>query len=230
VVVAYAVHQSGVREVIGLDVGEVESGAFWVEFIRSLKQRGLDGVRLAVSDQHEGLKAAIARVLGCPWQRCTVHFTRDMVMHCRRDQRGLVAAALREIFQAEGYEQATQRVSSVLERLQPVAPKVCALLEAAEEDLLAFYQLPGEHWGKLRSTNPLERVNKEIGRRADVVGIFPNDQAVIRLVGALLAEQNDEWLVQRRYLSVESMTLITAEPHSTDHAPELTEAGHLTAA
>ena len=98
VVVAYAVHESGVREVIGLDIGEVESGAFWTEFLRWLKRRGLSGVRLAVSDQHEGLKAAIARVLGCPWQRCTVHFTRDMVMHCRRDQRGLVAAALREIF------------------------------------------------------------------------------------------------------------------------------------
>src|SRR5881275_333332 len=118
VVVAYAVHESGVREVIGLDVGEVESGAFWVEFLRALKKRGLDGVRLAVSDQHEGLKAAIARVLACPWQRCTVHFTRDMVMHCRRDQRGLVAAALREIFNAEGYEQARERVTHVLERLK----------------------------------------------------------------------------------------------------------------
>ena len=117
VVVAYAVHESGVREVIGLDVGEVESGAFWTEFLRSLKKRGLDGVRLAVSDQHEGLKGAIARVLGCPWQRCTVHFMRDMVMHCRRDQRGLVAAALREIFNAEGYEQAKERVTHVLERL-----------------------------------------------------------------------------------------------------------------
>src|ERR1039458_3753924 len=117
-VVAYAVHESGVREVIGLDVGEVESGAFWVEFIRGLKKRGLDGVRLAISDQHEGLKAAIARVLGCPWQRCTVHFLRDMVMHCRRDQRGLVAAALREIFNADSYEQARERVGHVLERLQ----------------------------------------------------------------------------------------------------------------
>ena len=157
---------------------------------------------LAISDQHEGLKGAIARVLGCPWQRCTVHFTRDMVMHCRRDERGLVAAALREIFNAESHEQARERVTSVLERLQPVAPKVCELLEVAEEDLIAFYSFPPEHWTKLRSTNPLERVNKEIGRRADVVGIFPNDQAVIRLVGALLSEQNDEWLVQRRYLSV----------------------------
>ena len=116
-VVAYAVHESGVREVIGLDVGEVESGAFWVEFIRGLKKRGLDGVRLAISDQHEGLKAAIARVLGCPWQRCTVHFLRDMVMHCRRDQRGLVAAALREVFCAEDSRQARERVEHVLERL-----------------------------------------------------------------------------------------------------------------
>jgi putative transposase len=208
VVIAYAVHESGVREVIGLDIGEVESGAFWVEFLRSLKRRGLSGVQLAVSDQHEGLKAAIARMLSCPWQRCTVHFTRDMVMHCRRDQRGLVAAALREIFNADGYEQAKERVTSVLERLQPVAPKVCELLEQAEEDLLAFYRFPAEHWTKLRSTNPLERVNKEIGRRTDVVGIFPNDKAVIRLAGALLIEQNDEWLVSRRYLSAESMALI----------------------
>ena len=217
VVVAYAVHESGVREVIGLDVGEVKSGAFWTEFLRSLKKRGLDGVRLAISDQHEGLKAAIARVLGCPWQRCTVHFTRDMVMHCRRDQRGLVAAALREIFNAEGYKQAKERVTHVLERLASVAPKVCELLEAAEEDLIAFYSFPPEHWTKLRSTNPLERVNKEIGRRSDVVGIFPNDAAVIRLVGALLSEQNDEWLVQRRYLSVESIALILTEP--TDPEP-----------
>lgn len=207
-VVAYAVHETGVREVIGLDVGEVESGAFWTEFIRGLKKRGLTGVRLAVSDDHEGLKHAIARVLGCPWQRCTVHFVRDMLYHCRRDQRGLVAAALREVFNADDQAQARERVSHVLDRLAPVAPKVCELLEAAEEDLLAFYTFPREHWTKLRSTNPLERVNKEIGRRTDVVGIFPNDAAVIRLAGALLAEQNDEWLVQRRYLSAESMSLI----------------------
>ena len=211
-VVAYAVHESGIREVIGLDVGEVESGSFWVEFLRGLKRRGLSGVRLAITDQHEGLKAAVARVLGCPWQRCTVHFTRDMVMHCRRDQRGLVAAALREIFNADSYEQARERVTNVLERLKDVAPKVCELLEGAEEDLLAFYRLPAEHQTKLRSTNPLERVNKEIGRRTDVVGIFPNDQAVIWLTGALLIEQNDEWLVSRRYLSAESMALILQNP------------------
>jgi transposase-like protein len=206
-VVAYAVHETGVREVIGLDVGEVETGSFWTEFLRSLKKRGLSGVRLAISDQHEGLTHAIARVLGCAWQRCTVHFVRDMLAHCRRDQRGLVSAALREVFNAADQADARERAGHVLQRLEPVCPKICRLLEAAEEDLIAFYLLPREHWTKLRSTNPLERVNKEIGRRSDVVGIFPNDQAVIRLAGALLAEQTDEWLVQRRYLSVESMAL-----------------------
>jgi transposase-like protein len=219
-VVAYAVHETGLREVIGLDIGEVESSAFWIEFLRSLNKRGLEGVRLAISDQHEGLKTAIARVLGCSWQRCTVHFLRDMVMHCRRDQRGLVAAALREVFNAENQNQARERIGHVIARLQPIAPKVCRLLEDAEDDLIAFYLFPTEHWTKLRSTNPLERVNKEIGRRSDVVGIFPNDQAVIRLAGALLSEQNDEWLVQRRYLSVESMALILSAGLSGDPSLE----------
>jgi len=230
VVVAYAVHESGVREVIGLDIGEVESGAFWTEFLRSLRKRGLDGVRLAISDQHEGLKGAIARVLACTWQRCTVHFLRDMVMHCRRDQRGLVAAALREVFNADSREQARERVGHVLERLGEIAPKVCELLEAAEEDLIAFYTFPREHWTKIRSTNPLERVNKEIGRRTDVVGIFPNDAAVIRLAGALLSEQNDEWLVQRRYLSVESMALTLAGREQTEQPQDEQEVPSLSAA
>jgi transposase-like protein len=223
-VVAYAVHESGLREVIGLDIGEVESGSFWVEFLRGLKKRGLSGVRLAISDQHEGLKHAIARVLGCPWQRCTVHFVRDMLAHCRRDQRGLVSAALREVFNAEDQPQSRERIGHVLERLEPVAPKVCTLLEEAEEDLIAFYLLPSEHWSKLRSTNPLERVNKEIGRRSDVVGIFPNDQAVIRLAGALLAEQTDEWLVQRRYLSAESMALVLDAPQFQENSLEQQQA------
>ena len=215
-VVAYAVHETGVREVIGLDIGEVESGAFWLEFLRGLKQRGLQGVQLAISDQHEGLKQAIARTMSCPWQRCTVHFVRDMVMHCRRDQRNLVSAALREVFNAEDRDDARRRVTQVIERLQGPAPKVCALLESAEEDLIAFYQLPKDHWPKLRSTNPLERVNKEIGRRTDVVGIFPNDASAIRLAGALLSEQNDEWLVARRYLSAESMALILTSPDNSE--------------
>jgi putative transposase len=150
-------------------------------------------------------------------------------MHCRRDQRGLVAAALREIFNAESYEQAKARVTSVLERLAPVTPKVCELLEEAEEGLLAFYRFPPEHWTKLRSTNPLERVNKEIGRRTDVVGIFPNDKAVIRLAGALLIEQNDEWLISRRYLSAESMALILQNDTEQDTLEPGEEVGSLAA-
>jgi putative transposase len=207
-VIAYSVHETGRREVIGLDIGEIETEAFWVAFLRSLRERGLTGVRLCVSDEHLGLKAAIARVLACPWQRCTVHFVRDMLRHCRPAQRGMVSAALREIFNADSHEHAKARCGEVLERLTGPAPKVAELLEGAEEDLLAFYRFPAAHWPKLRSTNPLERVNREIGRRADVVGIFPNDQSAIRLAGALLIEQNDEWLVSRRYLSEESLALV----------------------
>jgi putative transposase len=207
-VVAYAVHESGHREVIGIDLGETETESFWVEFLRGLRARGLGGVRLAVSDHHQGLKSAIARILACPWQRCSVHFVRNMRGHCRRNEQGLVAAALREIFDAGGGEQARERLGSVLERFRGPLPKIAELLEAAEEDLLAFYRFPAAHWSKLRSTNPLERLNKEIGRRSDVVGIFPNDAAAIRLTGALLIEQNDEWLVARRYLSEESLALV----------------------
>jgi transposase-like protein len=223
-VIAYAVHDSGVREVIGLDLGEVESEAFWVEFLRSLRARGLQGVRLCVSDQHEGLKHAIERVLACPWQRCTVHFVRNMHQHCRPSQRGLVSAALRELFQAEDGEQARERTGQVIERLEASVPKVCRLLENAETDLLAFYAFPSEHWSKLRSTNPLERVNREIARRSDVVGIFPNDASAIRLAGALLIEQNDEWLVCRRYLSAESMALLDpVKPQDPDRQDEKEE-------
>jgi putative transposase len=229
-VIAYAVHESGVREVLGLDVGEVESGGFWVEFLRSLRSRGLAGVRLCVSDDHQGLKAAIARVLGCPWQRCTVHFVRDMHAHCRPSQRGLVSAALREVFNAENREQARERVGEVITRLQTVAPKVAELLEDAEEDLIAFYSFPAPHWTKLRSTNPLERVNREIGRRTDVVGIFPNDTSVIRLAGALLIEQTDEWLVGRRYLSAESLALVLVDEDERDTDNDTEEVVELNAA
>jgi putative transposase len=211
-VIAYSVHESGRREVIGLDIGEIETEAYWVAFLRRLRERGLSGVRLCVSDEHLGLKNAIARVLACPWQRCTVHFVRDMLRHCRPAQRGMVSAALREIFNADSHASATARCGEVIERLQGPAPKVAELLTDAEEDLLAFYRFPSAHWSKLRSTNPLERVNREIGRRADVVGIFPNDASAIRLAGALLIEQNDEWLVSRRYLSEESLALVLDDP------------------
>jgi transposase-like protein len=207
-VLAYAVHQSGRREVLGLDVGEAETESFWREFLRGLRARGLRGVRLCVSDAHEGLKTAIAQVLGCPWQRCTVHFTRDMLGHVNRAQQPLVSGAIRQLFHAADHDEARERLAQVVEQLARPAPKVAHLLEAAEVDLLAFYAFPAEHWSKLRSTNPLERVNREIGRRSDVVGIFPNDAALIRLAGALLLEQSDEWLVGRRYLSVESLSAV----------------------
>ena len=229
-VVAYAVHESGCREVIGIDLGEVETEAFWLEFLRSLRRRGLNGVRLVVSDDHQGLKAASARVLSCPWQRCTVHFVRDMHQHCRPSQRALVSAALREVFNADSREQARAHVSELIERLAAAAPKVCALLEQAEDDLLAFYAFPAAHWTKLRSTNPLERVNREIGRRSDVVGIFPNDAAAIRLAGALLIEQNDEWLVSRKYLSAESIALVLALENEAKTDLQRKEVIELTAA
>jgi transposase-like protein len=207
-IIAYAVHETGRREVIGLDVGEAETEAFWAEFLASLRARGLSGVRLCVSDCHEGLKLAIARVLGCPWQRCTVHFLRNMLGHCAKSQQPMISAAIRSIFQAASGEEARERLADVVKRLQEPAPKIARLLEAAEPDLLAFYTFPREHWSKLRSTNPLERVNREIGRRTDVVGIFPNDAALIRLAGCLLIEQSDEWLVARRYLSQESLAAV----------------------
>jgi len=218
-VIAYAVHDSGRREVIGLDLGEVESEAFWTEFLRGLCSRGLTGLRLVVSDHHEGLRTAIARVLDAPWQRCCVHFVRNMHGHCRPAQRGLVSAALREVFNATDRAEAGRRLTDMLARLAQVAPKVCQLLEAAEEDLLAFMAFPPEHWSKLRSTNPLERVNREIGRRSDVVGIFPNDASAIRLAAALLIEQNDEWIVCRRYLSEESMRAILCAPTVLEDSP-----------
>jgi putative transposase len=214
-VIAYAVHESGRREVIGLDVGEAETESFWREFLRSLRARGLHGVRLCVSDCHEGLRAAIGQVLGCPWQRCTVHFLRNMLGHCAKSQQPMISAAIRGIFQASSGQEARERLAEVLERLEPVAPKVAQLLLDAEADLLGFYALPREHWTKLRSTNPLERVNREIGRRTDVVGIFPNDAALIRLAGALLIERNDEWLVSRRYLSQESLSSVLDENDHT---------------
>lgn len=207
-VLAYAVHESGYREVIGLDVGECETEAFWRSFLRSLVERGLSGVELVVSDAHAGLKKAIAQVLGCPWQRCSVHFLREALGHARKEQQGMLAALLRPLFNAETGETARERVGDALERLRTPLPKVAAMLAEAEEDLLSFYAFPEDHWTKLRSTNPLERVNREIGRRTDVVGIFPNDKALIRLAASVVIEQNDEWLVGRRYLSAHSLEAV----------------------
>jgi putative transposase len=226
-VLAYAVHESGYREVIGVDVGECETEAFWRSFLRGLVKRGLSGVQLVVSDAHAGLKAAIAQTLDCPWQRCTVHFLRETLGHVRKDQQGMVAALLRPIFNADDRDQAREFVAGALERLGKPLPKVAALLEEAEEDLLAFYSFPLMHWPKLRSTNPLERVNREVGRRTDVVGIFPNDKALIRLAASVVIEQNDEWLVGHRYLSAHSLDAILSDfnkDNDKEEARELTAA------
>ncbi len=226
-VLAYGVHESGYREVIALDVGECETEAFWRSFLRSLVERGLSGVELVVSDAHAGLKKAIAQVLGCPWQRCSVHFLREALGHARKEQQGMLAALLRPLFNADSPEHARELIGDALERLRTPLPKVAFLLEDAEEDLLAFYAFPSDHWTKLRSTNPLERVNREIGRRTDVVGIFPNDRALIRLAASVVIEQNDEWLVGRRYLSAHSLEAVLdreKEINEQEEARELTAA------
>ena len=227
VVIAHGVHDSGRREVIGLDVGEAETEAFWTAFVRGLVARGLVGVQLVVSDAHEGLKSAIARVLGAPWQRCTVHFLRDCLGHARRDQHGLLGALIRPLFNADGLPAARDRLSEAVATLEGKLPKVAALLEQAEEDILAFYAFPPDHWRKVRSTNPLERFNREIGRRTDVVGIFPDDAALIRLTSMLAIEANDEWLVGRRYMSAGSLEPLLEERlqrPNTEEVPELTAA------
>ena len=219
-VLAYGVHESGYREVIALDVGEAETEVFWRGFLRSLVERGLTGVQLVVSDAHAGLTNAIGQVLGCPWQRCTVHFLREALGHARREQQPMLAALLRPIFSADSGEQARQLVGDALDRLRKPLPKVAALLEQAEDDLLAFYSFPTAHWPKLRSTNPLERVNREIGRRTDVVGIFPNDRSLIRLAASVVIEQNDEWLVGHRYLSNHSLEAVLDQEKQNDQTPE----------
>src|SRR4051794_20284884 len=207
VVIAHGVHETGRREIIGLDVGESETEAFWTEFLRGLVARGLIGTQLVISDAHAGLKAAIARVLGsgAAWQRCTVHFLRDCLGQARKDQHGLLGALIRPIFNQPDRTAARDALSAAVAQLDGRLPKVAAMLEAAEDDILAFYAFPSDHWRKIRSTNPLERFNREIGRRTDVVGIFPDDASLIRLASMLAIEQNDEWLVGRRYLSAHSM-------------------------
>src|SRR5437870_1405700 len=227
-VLAYGVHESGYREVIALDVGEAETEAFWRSFLRGLVERGLTGVQLVVSDAHAGLKKAIAQVLGCPWQRCSVHFLRETLGHARREQQPMLAALIRPIFNADSGEQARELLGDALERLRKPLPKIAALLEEAEEDLLAFYAFPADHWTKLRSTNPLERFNREVGRRTDVVGIFPNDRALIRLAASVVIEQNDEWLVGRRYLSAHSLETVLDQEEKADNDRE--EARELTTA
>jgi transposase-like protein len=223
--VAYGVHQTGRREVIGLAVGEVESEAEWRSFLRSLVARGLTGVRLAISDAHPGLRAAIGQVLGAQWQRCAVHFIRDMLGHVPKQAQPMVRGALKQIFACPDRASAGETLAAVVDQLAVPAGKVARLLQDAEEELLAYMRFPREHWPKIRSTNPLERVNLEIARRSDVVGIYPNDAALLRLATSLLVEQNDEWLIQKRYLSLGSIAQLQEEPCglSDDDQPALPE-------
>ena len=212
VIVAVGVRADGVREVLGVAVGPCEEGAFWLAFLRGLVARGLRGVQLVVSDAHEGLRQAIGAVLhGASWQRCRVHFLRNALALVPKGAQHLVAATMRTVFAQPTAEQARQQWRHVSESFQGRWPRLAELLDAAEADVLAYLAFPAAHWRQIWSTNPLERLNKELKRRTDVVGIFPNPAAVVRLVGALLAEQHDEWQIGRRYFSGESMALLRAE-------------------
>jgi transposase-like protein len=206
VVIAIAVRATGEREVLGLDVGPSEDGAFWLQFLRGLLTRGLTGVQLVISDAHEGLKGAIAAVLqGASWQRCRVHFVRNALAHVPKSAAAMVAATIRTAFAQPDPVAAHEQWRKVADSFRPRFPRLTTLLDEAEADVLAYLAFPAEHWRQLWSTNPLERLNKEIKRRTDVVGIFPNPHAAVRLVGAVLAEQHDEWQASRRYFSVESL-------------------------
>lgn len=211
-VVAIGVNAEGERQIVGVDVGASEDRAFWTAFLRSLVKRGLHGVRLVISDAHEGLKQAIAAVLtGATWQRCRVHFMRNLLATVPMAAREPIAAVVRTIFAQPDHASALAQLRKVADGLRTRLPQTAALLEEAAEDILAHKQFPEEHRRQLHSTNPLERLNKEIKRRSTVVGIFPNVRAVLRLVGAILLEQDDEWAVaERRYFSVESMKRLSA--------------------
>jgi putative transposase len=205
VIIAVAVNTDGRREVLGMMVGASEAEPFWTAFLRSLTRRGLRGVKLVISDAHEGLKKAVAKVLGATWQRCRVHFMRNVLAHAPKGQRQMVAALIRTVFAQETEKDAHRQWRVVADQLRARFPKLAALMDEAEDDVLAHMAFPKEHRAQLHSTNPLERLNGEVKRRANVVGIFPNEGAIVRLVGALLLEQNDEWAIQRRYMSLETL-------------------------
>jgi putative transposase len=205
VIVAVAVNTDGRREVLGVATGPSEAEVFWADFLRSLADRGLRGVRLVIADDHKGLRAAARRVFNAGLQRCRVHWARNLLAHVGAKQRAAVAAMIRTIFTQETKAEAFAQWDKVADALRDKHDKLGALMDASREDVLTYMDYPKEHWAQIASTNPLERVNKEIKRRGDVVGIFPNDEAVVRLVGALMLEQSDEWAVSRRYFSLESL-------------------------
>ena len=218
-VIAVGVSDNGERQILGYDIGPSEDGAFWLEFLRSLVARGLRGVKLVISDSHEGLKQAVQSVLhGASWQRCRVHFMRNVLAHVVKGAQQMVAASIRTIFTQQNQADAKAQLGLVASGLQKRFPKAAEVLVKAEEDILSFMAFPSEHWRQIYSTNPLERLNKEIKRRMNVVGIFPNRGAAMRLVGAVLMEQDDEWAVSRRYFSQESMAKLKTQGVSTCQA------------
>lgn len=212
VIIAVAVNTDGQRQVLGMKVGASEAEPFWTEFLRSLSRRGLRGVRLVISDSHEGIKAAVAKVLKASWQRCRVHFMRNALAHAGKSQRRMVSAAIATIFAQETKEKAHEQWRAVSDQLRKQFPKLGELMDRAEVEVLAYMDFPRAHWLQIHSTNPIERLNAEVKRRTDVVGIFPNDRAIIRLVGAILAEQSDEWMLQRRYMQLEGLQSLSDTP------------------
>lgn len=206
VTVAVGVNSDGRREVLGMAIGASEAEVFWTDFLRSLARRGLRGVKLVISDAHEGIKAAVSRVFSATWQRCRVHFARNALAYAGRSGRRVVSAFIATAYAQDTAEAASAQWRKVADQLRPTVPKLAQLMDTAEQDVLAYMSFPAQHRTKLHSTNPLERLNGEIKRRTDVVGIFPNEDAITRLVGAILLEQNDEWAVQRaRYMTLESV-------------------------
>lgn len=205
-IIAMGVNRDGRREILGLGLGPSEAATFWLGFLRGLEQRGLAGVKLVISDAHEGLKAAIRQVFKASWQRCRVHFMRNALAYVPKGQHSMVSAAIRTVFAQPTTDAAAAAWRHVADQLRPRFPKLAALMDDAEADVLAYKTFPAAHWPKLHSTNPIERLNKEVKRRADVVGIFPNEASITRLVGAILMEQNDEWQLQHRYLTLETIT------------------------
>ena len=216
VTIAVGVNSDGRREVLGMAIGASEAEVFWTDFLRGLARRGLRGVKLVISDAHEGIKAAVSRVFSATWQRCRVHFARNALAHAGRSGRRVVSAFIATAFAQETAEAAKAQWRKVSDQLRPTVPKLARLMDTAEEDVLAYMSFPPQHRTKLHSTNPLERLNGEIKRRTEVVGIFPNEDAITRLVGAILLEQNDEWAVQRaRYMTLESVAQLSDDPRVT---------------
>lgn len=205
VIIAVGVNTEGMREVLGMSVGSSEAEPFWTDFLRTLARRGLRGVKLVIADAHQGLKAAAAKVLKATAQRCRVHFMRNALAHVPKGQRQMVAALIRTVFAQESEAEARRQWRAVADQLRERFPRLAALMDEAETDVLAHLSFPKAHRPQIHSTNPLERLNAEVKRRTDVVGIFPNEAAIVRLVGALLLEQNDEWQLQRRYLQLEGL-------------------------